>query len=237
LVRCDKPSRLLELRVSPQLLDDLPFDFDHHRISRYKMADEISDIRAKENDLGSLLKVAVEHILLEQPKRPRELEGKSDEEIKRARDLENIKSFLSQFSVTRMDEHIMEMPEKLHYFAAHMHDDMRRVVESSDFRLYDKDIESRMLAVYNSLGKTLQYDQFYSELKNGWVQHFEHREKYRYEGAPEAAKELDDAIKELRSTLSLLIQMIREKYIEIDLDETSQIAADRYDKLVGKSSR
>jgi hypothetical protein len=118
-----------------------------------------------------------------------------------------------------------------------MHDDMHSVLESSDSRLYDKDIESKMLTVYNSLGKTLQHDQFYSELKNGWVQNFEHREKHGYEGAAEAAKELGDAIKELRSSLSLLIETIREKYLEIDLDETSQIAANRYDKLVGKTSR
>ncbi|MEX2695822.1 hypothetical protein [Rhizobium mongolense] len=222
-------------------MQNLPFDFDRQRISKYKMADSNEAIKAAQGDLRSLLRVAVEHIVLEAPKRPSELKNKSEAEIRRERDLVNIRWYLRQISTSLLDMHIREMPDRLHYFAGFMHDNLRAVVHRSDFELYDRKLQEAMLKLYKRLGKTLEYDRFYRELSNTWVQGFgmPRRNHFSAKDASDeqtAATEILAAVRKLDKSVRALVKKIRADYIEIDLDETNAICSTAYRKETGQDN-
>lgn len=220
-------------------MENLPFDFDHQRITKYKMIDDKEKIKATQADLRSVLRVALEHIVLESPKRPSELKNKSETEIRRERDLVNIRWYLRQISTALIDLHVKELPERMHYFAAYMHDSLDAVVQRTDFKLYDQELQRVMLRLYKQLGDTLKYDRFYRELNNKWMQAFGTRRMGYF--SPEeiaeeegAAREIASAARRLRKTLQLLVERIRTDYIEIDLDETNANFTAAYRRETGQ---
>jgi hypothetical protein len=70
--------------------EKLPFDFDRHRISKYTLSEDAKKLEGRIEPLAALLTSALRLIASNRPKRPSELEGKSDDEIKNSRQEENI---------------------------------------------------------------------------------------------------------------------------------------------------
>ncbi len=220
-------------------MENLPFDFDRQRISKYAMADDTDKIKAAQGNLRSLLRVALEHVVLEAPKRPSELKNKTEAELRRERDLVNIRWYLRQISTSLLDLHVRELPERMHYFAGYMHDSLDAVVHKSDFKLYDLKLQEIMLKLYKRLGNTLKYDRFYRELNHSWVQSFGMPRSGQFnikdiEEEQAAAKEIVEAARKLNKSIQSLVKRIREHYIEIDLDETNATFAAAYKKDTGQ---
>jgi hypothetical protein len=184
-------------------LKELPFDFDRHRISQFKMKE--GEEKAGAAALKALLEAAISRIIIDDPKRPRELEGRSDQEIKRSRDLENMRWFMRHLNTSYLDEHIEEMPTYLNWSAA----------------------------LHDSLGETLRYDNFYRETNNPRKQAFGHN-RFNHVMTPEARQaqqNINKARGELKQYLAELIALLRERYLEIDIDETNRRCAKMFDDM------
>ena len=214
---------------------DLPFDFDRHRISTYRVVEAKTVASSERKALEELVAVAIDTILDQDPPRPRDLEGKTEQEIKHGRDAANLKWFFRHISVDMLGMHASEMPDMLHYFAPVMYDGLSEVLASPSFRLYDKDLEKRLRSLVVKLGKSLGYDQHYRELNSAWVQAFGQPGPYRdFQKERDAAKEIRKIVAGLARELRHVVETVRGEFIEIDLDETSRAFAQEYRAMVAR---
>jgi hypothetical protein len=83
-------------------LEDLPFDFDRHRVSPFHMPENAS--KEERKALADLLFVAIRAVVNASPKRPAELRGLSPDQLRRNRDIENLRAILSTLHVPSLDE-------------------------------------------------------------------------------------------------------------------------------------
>ncbi|MCV9999443.1 nucleotide-binding protein [Pararhizobium sp. YC-54] len=210
-------------------MKDLPFDFDRHRISQFVVRPDPN----RNSDLAGLRNLLVEAIatiIKTAPKTPRELEGMSEGETKRARDLGNIRWFLSNMNSAYLDAHVENMPDILDAEAIWVADGLTPITQSSDFRLYDGDIEQAMRGVQESLSETLAFDQFYRETASWRRQAFGRRLNDFADNREES--EAYEAIKtaryELNRQLRTLMQLLHERYLEIDVNETNRKCAQSF---------
>lgn len=210
-------------------LKELPFDFDRHRISPFLVrsdANKSADIA----NLRGLLVDAINLIIDSAPKTPRELEGISEGETKRARDLGNIRWFLNNMNSAYLDSHIENMPDILDVEAIWVADGLGPITRSSDFRLYDADIELAMRGIQESLSRTLAFDQFYRETAS-WRRQVFGRRPHDFrdsEEETEAYETIKTARNELFQHLKQFVQLLHERYIEIDINETNRECARRF---------
>ncbi|RVI51046.1 hypothetical protein CN115_25170 [Sinorhizobium meliloti] len=210
-------------------MKELPFDFDRHRISPFLARPDAN----RNSDIASLRKLLVDAIttvIKSAPKTPRELEGTSEGETKRARDLENIRWFLRNMNSSYLDAHIENMPDILDAEAIWVADGLTPIVRSSDFRLYDGDIEQAMRGVQNSLSDTLAFDQFYRETAS-WRRRVFGRRPHDFRDSQEeseAYETIKTARNELYQQLSNLMQLLHHRYVEIDVNETNRKCAQSF---------
>lgn len=214
-----------------EMLENLPFDFDRHRISTYEFTNEVDQKKKQDGDLKKLLGIALEQIIADNPKRPSELRVKSESEIRRERDIANINWFMRQISTGSIDFHIKHMPYKLHEIADYMHSRLDAVVNRADFRLYDEETELLMRSVYLSLSSSLRYPQYYREAGSGGLRLFGRRSNpsFAEEDAESViANEISKAIHDLNENVKLLLARLRYHYIEVDFDESSRLLLKEY---------
>jgi hypothetical protein len=206
-------------------LKELPFDFDRHRISSFKMKE--GQEKAGAGALRALLEIAISRIIIDSPKRPRDLEGRSDQDIKRARDLENIRWFMRHINTGYLDQHIEEMPNYLNWSAVFILDALDNIIKSSDFQLYDQDVYAAMKGLYDSLAQTISYQGHYRETSNPRKQAFGHH-KMDFMITPDEEQVIESINRgraDLQKFLTELIALLRERYLEIDIDEMNRQCA------------
>lgn len=201
-------------------LEHLPFDFDRHRISTYSM--KAGQEKAKAGTLKSLMRDALAIIVRDNPKRPRELEGLDPEKVRRERDIDNIKWFMRQLSTAALDQHIEESPGHVRYRTAVMSDAIRETMAKSAFSIYDGDVLTEMIGLRDSLSITLYYDHLYRDTSNHKIQVFGRGDDFMQSDEERAAwKAINAARGDLANHLKALLALIRERYLEVDIDETN----------------
>lgn len=199
----------------------VPFDFSQHRVSKF--ATDAS--KGGANDaLERLVFGAISTICESEPLRPRQLESRSEAEIRRSRDVANIKWFLKSISTTLLGEHIMNTPGYLSYAAAQMFDGMDQVLEHPSFRLNDKKILGIMVRLRDSLKQTLAHSEHYRDTSNPLIQAFRPNREFSSDQEIRVARqELSMAADELRVALESLVDGVHQNYYEIDIDETDSV--------------
>jgi hypothetical protein len=136
-------------------LDELPFDFDRHRISKFNFSADAKARKSHESDLRKLAQAAIAQIVTDDPKRPRELLEIPPEQIKRSRDIENLRWFLQRIHTALLDEHILDMPTYLNYSAVVMFDGIDELQRRSDFLFYDPDLTATVSGMSPLSGRLL----------------------------------------------------------------------------------
>lgn len=204
---------------------DLPFDFDRHRVSQYK----ISGKNYKSDKLKSLLNMAIESIIQNNPTRASDLQGFSIEEQKRMRDISNIKWLLSSIHLPTIDQHILDSPHMILSKVFHFWEGYQSIIKSSLFHLYNNEINDKFNKIYEYWGKTLDFPQYYDSNFDGMAHIFVIPGDLPLTGDKEEAwNSIQNACRELRGTLDSLLGQIREEYLEINIEETNQIAWSEY---------
>jgi hypothetical protein len=217
--------------------EDLPFDFDRHRISKFEFSADHNARKSQEGNLRKLMRVAIAQIVTDDPKRPRDLKEVPPEQIKRSRDVENLRWFLQRIHTGFLDVHIHDMPTYLNYSAVVMNDGIDELLQRSDFLFYDPDLTESVSGVAASLRDTLSHLGHYRDTSNFFRQSF---------GRPgdmdlhdleqtQAWDEIDAARVQLKQHLDKLIAIVRERYLEVDIDETNAVFAKAYASIEART--
>lgn len=209
-------------------LEDLPFDFDRHRISKFSFTADSKARKSHESDLRKLAQVAIAQIVTDDPKRPRELQEIPPEQIKKSRDIENLRWFLHRINTAYLDHHIVQMPAYLEYSAIIMCDGLDELRGRSDFLFYDPDLTAVTDGVIESLRATLAHSGRYRDTNNPYRQAFGHPGDMDIlvdDEQKRAWDEIDAARRQLKVHLEKLIALVRERYIEVDIDKTNLVFA------------
>jgi hypothetical protein len=202
---------------------NLPFDFDRHRISKYKMADSKAAVASRQGALDDLVKRAVNTIIDQNPLRPRDLEGKSEAQTRHDRDVVNLRWFFRHMSVDLLGKHTREMPDKLNYFASVMCDGLDAIIQSPSFYLYDAALEKRLRALVSELKITVAHDEYYRETSNFQCHILDlHSFHNKHKVQDAFIAKIENIIASLTRNLNWVIKAVRKNYIEVDLDDLSQ---------------
>lgn len=207
--------------------DDLPFDIDRHRTSKYEIKNK-SDNNGK-NDLIQLLKNCILPIIKENPLKPTELKELSDSQIKRIKDIENLKWIMSSINLTVIDNFIERMPMQILKKAFFFKDWFHQISQSSKFHIYDPKLSELLFKFRDGWEASLSFHQHYNSNPFGNVHTFHlPMDIFPSEQAEKDFKELTKICLELKDDFSKLLTYIRNEYVEVDLDVTGQNAFDSY---------
>jgi|SRR6218665_945439 len=210
-----------------KLPEDLPFDVDKHRVSPFKIYDK-SDKSGKVQ-LTQLLKDAIKLIIEEQPLKPHKKENINTEEKKRNLDIENLERLLSSIHLPTFDFFLEEVPDSIVGNIFHYFEGYKSIMRSSTFHIYDKEILDFLEKIYANWETLLSYGHRYDNTGNSNMYKF---------FFPKGEQEIDIARSdlymlfeekvELTKNFKELLNSIREKYLEIDLIDTSKRAFEDY---------
>lgn len=208
--------------------NDLPFDVDRHRATKFKINDKLD--KSGKNELTKVLVQAIKLIVDKSPLRPHEKKLISPEEKKRKLDVEKLTWILSSIHIPTFDNFVNEAPELLIYNQLHYFEGFSSILKSNEFYLYDKILLEKIKKVFSLLDKSLSYGHHYVFLNNVKKSKFTFPlfQQKDYEEAKDDFNMLIENIVELKEKFKDLLSYIRENYLEIDLKETSKIAFEDY---------
>jgi hypothetical protein len=206
---------------------DLPFDVRHQRITKYRMAEEEAGKRGQaQARLNGLMRSALKAVIEKDPKRPAELKGKTDKQIRRERDVQNITWLLRTIHWPSIDQHLQNAPHmragSTEYYLLMFED----VLNNSYFHLYDEELMDHLQQF-----RKLWWFTYY-----GHEGHYSNPDGANYEifqmpgdvirtRAQESAwKALTGGVREMRRVRDDLLKYIRKNYIEIDVRACSDAA-------------
>jgi len=204
--------------------EDQPFDYRGRSIRRYRVrpAHAAGDRR----ELELLVERELRGVLADDPPRPRELENGTEEVVRRARDVEQLRRYMRCINRAVLDEHLERGPDQRLASAVLLFDRAHEVVVSSAFRLSDTDAEAAVRALDETWARTLDHDEHFRETSNHRLQIFGSRnprpEERQREGA--AAEALARAYAEMSLAWHRMLELLHERYVEIDLNATDQAA-------------
>lgn len=201
--------------------EQLPFDFDRHRMMLFDVGHDRAQDRGKQRELTSNLKKAIAIIIDGNPARPRDIEGKTPEEVKHLRDVAALKSFFRQLSVNFLYQHLRDIPDRRHFHAGWIYDGIHAVIDNPGFDLYDAELKITLKALVTELANTLKFDEMYGELNRAHIQSFGSAQSTDVEAERQAANKLIASAKRLEGHLRKALGTVREKYLEVDIDELS----------------
>lgn len=204
-------------------MSELPFDFDRHRASAYKLA-EASGKQDKKS-LVTLLRVAVESVITADPHRPAALSASSPDEIKRNRDIENIRWALNTLHLPTLDQHVIDSPHYLADKVLYFWEGFNGVMLNSLFHLYDGELEKEFRRLHDAWRVSINYYQYYHSNPSGSLHVFGSPGDAPFSKRQQAAwDKIEKANATIRLSLDDILAVVRERYIEIDIDETNRNA-------------
>lgn len=229
--------------------DDMPFDFDRHRVTHYSLATPERKLKAaasreRRRPLADTLCVALRAILENDPQKPFTGQSLTPTQIKRTRDVNNLKLLMLAINIPALEKHIADLPGILHNDSVYFIDAFNEITGSLSFYLYNTELRQLITDLSESWNNTFKHMDHYRRHHPAAT----HTSLYYPEGHPteETDRTLKDII-EFRNRLfhalhDLLIHL-REHYLEIDVDELSKNAWCSYremtqeieDRLFGQS--
>jgi hypothetical protein len=202
----------------------LPFDFDRQRASPFRLAD--GGI-GSQKDLTKMLRFAISLILEKDPPRPRASHFDLAE-AQRERDLTNLRWFLQSIHLPTIDDHIETGPKFLSMASANFFDEVSAIISSSAFHLYDQELKGAVINFVKHWHNSMKYDHYTPMIGA--------RSLIFTRGHPsDSPKEqrdwdyMDRARGELRKSTDSLLDLIRAKFPEIDIQGISNATGARYD--------
>lgn len=208
-------------------LHDLPFDFDRHRLMPYFLSNKTTTQNKK--DLLTSLHVGISGIIKANPLRPAQQKGLNPAQLRRERDIRNLKWLLETIHIPTLDEFIEWIPNKFSYMLFFFHDEFNGIVNSNIFHINDSKLSDVICRLHNSWNKTLSHEHLYKYDKKTKVFYF-HPPPGRAPTKAEdkSLKQIESARKEMAKSLKELQEIVRKDYVEIDPAEASQAAIKSY---------
>ena len=220
--------------------DDVPFDFDRQRISKFSFPDPKSNSSPKtldncENLLNDLLTKAIQAIIEKKPPKPSEA-GLTDEAIKKQRDVKNITRLMSQIHRPSFQTHLELLPRIVTGDSGFFYDGFEAVVNDISFYLYDAEA-MRLVKDFYTVWKNIQSCPHLTINANN--DYYFDTDAENLSGAANDDNDNWDA--HVKDSISLsenfqkLQEYIRTHYLDIDLDQLSENARQQYVDFKKKS--
>lgn len=216
---------------------DIPFDIRGHRFTSYVRPEGKSDEERKKERiaLASKLRKAILEIAEADSPRPFELQGMSEEMIRRARDRETLTGLFSRINLPILDEHIARVPDYLIWEVGALWDEFAGFYNRSAFHLYDESLNKLVRKFVESWRASMPGDEndYYRPMPNPFMQRFiSQYEASRLRALDEsrnAYERLRKGRNEFASALKSLLDYVRLSYPEIDIEVLG--------RAIGKSIR
>lgn len=207
--------------------EDIPFDIRHHRIAKYKFK-ETDNSKKPKDELAELLYEAIKAIYTKNPIRPMD-EGLSIDQIQRQRDVKQLKRVMESIHLPTLDQFVDDLPGYMYGENFHFWEGFNGIVLASNFHLYDKTAFQLIKEIHESWGECLSQGAHYRTSSNYNMhfssnigdQQFDKKQQSAWDKIEQARRQLYNSVKDL-------LNVIREKYIEIELTETNRIAWQEY---------
>lgn len=149
------------------VVSDVPFDIRNNRCLPYTFDPSKEKERGYKNnylsDLTNKLYRAIKLIFDENPQKPRDSEFNPDE-IKRERDIKQIKNLLSKIDLVKLDEHINNLdnpPFSIWYGIFVFQHDFHSILISSSFHLHDEKLWKLLQEIDKQWEITLSFGDYY----------------------------------------------------------------------------
>ncbi len=205
--------------------DDLPFDFDRHRISEFSAP--VSPSAKQRKNLVDLLSTALVAVIKNNPEKPNSAE--SPEQKKRNRDIKNLNWVLSTLHLPTLDEYALNCSHVKTNKALYFWEGFNGVMNSSLFHLYNQKLSNLFRSYHQAFYETVRHDEFYCPNIDGSAYIFTNtdarpmsrRQKSVYKTITQAAHTMTNVMQEI-------LEEIRTNYIEVSIDETNRKAWRNY---------
>lgn len=203
-------------------LSDLPFDFDRHRAMVYEHDEKPTT--AQKEALAKDLKGAIGLIAKHDPPRPKDIEGQSEEQVRKRRDVTNITWALEQVHQPSIDELIADLPYKLNDKALWYFECFKGVVTNSLFHINDAALAKSCKKMLDGWTMALSAGEHYQMSSNP---HF-----YVWVGNQPSASKAEDRVMKgalmLAKARKALLDRVRRDYVEVDIEAASKKAFHAY---------
>ena len=213
---------------------DVPFDFQHHRVSPYEFSKEMvaveepkkkrqASVQKLRKPLFDLIYEALNLIILKCPPKPSEEDEISPDLRKRRRDAEMLRKILETIHVPTMDQFLEEIQiGVISYDIVDYWEDFHETVSSNLFHLYDQKLAEIVKSLHNAWEKILSFSGFFE-----WPSTAQHY-KFHAPGdvfttleQEKAWIEMQEAARETEQAFTFLLEYVRENFVEIDVQKTS----------------
>ena len=208
--------------------DDLPFDIDRHRVISFRVNDK-KDTSGKKQ-LSNILVKAIKGILDGNPLRPYDKSRDTEENRKRRIDINNLEWCLGYLNIKTFDYFLREIPTVIIGDIFFYKDSFCSIVESNSFHIYDEELMNLVLLFKSNWDESLSYHQHYHEygIRKQNYKFYLPMDVFPNKSAEQDFKHITEVAIELESDFKRLLDYIRNNYLEIDLDKTSQLALKRF---------
>ncbi|MES2379343.1 MAG: TIR domain-containing protein [Bacteroidota bacterium] len=208
---------------------DLPFDLDKRRVTNFKILDK-TDNNGK-GGLTSVLQAAISSIAAQNVPKPFAQKNLHPENIKRVKDITNIKKLLTTINILTMEIFLSNLPYKIIDRIFYFQSTFKSVFESSSFFLYDVNLKNQLTTLNNLWDKTLSYAQNFDVNNTGTSYHFKIKfDEFQNKEAEDDFYKLNEERQELQAVFKKLYEYLREQYYDIDIDALSDIALVKYEE-------
>jgi hypothetical protein len=211
-----------------KLPHDLPFDTHSNRTTKYKCSLEldgkkltqktIADIANAKGLLKTNLAEALRLIAVDNPKRPRELEEKSPEEIRRARDVEQIKQLFHWLNLDILNQFIERLCDScLTVVGTDFFECFSRVFKSPKFHINDPGLRHELETFHKAWEESFCCAHSMDLRPGGKEAYFMMPGDIpRYPEQMEEHRLTREKAAPLRNALDSLLANVRTNYLEID---------------------
>lgn len=206
---------------------DLPFDVIQQRASPFHISEPVQTQSKK--DLATLVEDAIEAIYKMNPKTPVQLRGLSKSEIQHERDVESMQWLMSTLHLPTIQQHLDDVPRCISDLAIHLWTGFSSVYTNKLFSLYDDRLRKLVDEIHAKWGRLLSFDVRYRNVPSYSDKNpLGGRHIFSNPGdAPlSRAQEKDwcaisKAGADMRAALDALLELLRNDYIEVDINNTS----------------
>lgn len=206
-------------------VEDLPFDINRHRISKYTIEEnpQKHSLKSKIGSFSNDLYGDIKAILDENPAKPVRANALNKEEIKRNKDIEHIRNFLSCIQIEILDKFTDNLPDYFHRNIWFFYHRMEDIARSTRFNLYNTELYQLMVDFWSAWNETLgHYAYYYSNDLDetfSWIKSTNH---VATKEEKESWKSINESRKIMNKNLSYILKIIRNEYIELDVDKINE---------------
>lgn len=209
------------------IVEDSPFDVRQNRISKYKLSPSDHKNKANIVSLNKLTSEAIKLIIEINPKKEIIHKALNHDEIKRQRDLKNIRELLCCINFPLLDELILCTPKKIPEKAIDLFAMFSDLYTGSLCHINEKKIEKAFDDLHTNWriivsGFSSEYD-----AHGHYLVFYMPGDLFQDSNSEKAWEAINEARGKLQKAINDLLTILRQNYIEIDAEETSRIALKR----------